>query len=55
MSVCIYGVFHPMDAREVEVDANRIEEGLDGPALGNAALNELIDRLAIVFECIVTL
>lgn len=33
---------------QVEVDANRIEGGFDGPALGSAALKELIDRDAIV-------
>ena len=36
------------DLRDVDVDANRIELGLEGPALGSAALKELIDRLAMV-------
>jgi len=37
------------DIRDVDVDANRIELGLEGPALGSAALKELIDRLAMVY------
>jgi hypothetical protein len=36
------------DSRVAEDDANRIELGFDGPALGSAALKELIDRDAIV-------
>ena len=37
------------DIRDVDVDANLTELGLEGPALGSAALKELIDRLAMVY------
>ena len=33
---------------QVEVDANLIAAGFDGPAFGNAALREVIDRDAMV-------
>jgi hypothetical protein len=33
---------------QVEVDANLIAAGFDGPALGNAALREVIDRDVMV-------
>jgi hypothetical protein len=33
---------------QVEVDASLIAAGFDGPAFGNAALREVIDRDAMV-------
>jgi hypothetical protein len=33
---------------QVEVDANLIAAGFDGPAFGSAALRELIDRDAMI-------
>jgi hypothetical protein len=37
---------------QVEVDANLIAAGFDGPAFGKAALREVIDRDAMVYEVV---